>query len=304
MVQVRSLALKAVVVLIKDGDHMCSLLSQAGFVKTLALQVSARGVAVVDADDVHYLIILTQICEVDNSRYEDVVVIGALPRILAIFRQNLVDQSFLLPSESEVQRRCFRFLEKVAGKPLLRHPAFESGEQLLLDILDMPHSRSKLQAMTILGALMQDLNNQRTWLSSVPTATRRLCNHIQNQGPALRLKVLEILLSLASLPHNVADMVTIPNLMDVLVAVMERACKMEDRAAGFALLAICAKVIFHRATPLLAYTQLTHVGPPCTLPLPTDPAVIPNRNAVPPCVCGARFRPQPRPGSSRARTAV
>jgi hypothetical protein len=97
MVQVRSLALKAVVVLIKDGDHMCSLLSQAGFVKTLALQVSARGVAVVDADDVHYLIILTQICEVDNSRYEDVVVIGALPRILAIFRQNLVDQSFLLP---------------------------------------------------------------------------------------------------------------------------------------------------------------------------------------------------------------
>jgi len=243
--KVRSQVLKAVYLLVKEGDRICSLLSQAGFVKTLALQVSARGVAPIDADDIHYLRILTSICEVDSSKYEDIVVIGALPRILALFRKNLVDHSTLLPTESEVQRRCFRFLEKVAAKPALRHPSFESGALLLLlDILEMPHSRCKLQAVQILAVLMLDSNNQTTWHQTLPTATARLANHLQPEGPLVRIKVLEVMLALAPHRQNVADMVTIPSLMDVVVAVMERACKMEDRDMGFAILATCSKFLF------------------------------------------------------------
>jgi len=45
--------------------------------------------------------------QADGSRYEDVVVIGAVPRIIQILKKHLVEQSFLLPHEQEVQRRCF-----------------------------------------------------------------------------------------------------------------------------------------------------------------------------------------------------
>ena len=48
-----------------------------------------------------YMYIYTQFearNQVDSSKYEDIVVIGALPRILALFRKNLVSTPPLCPS--------------------------------------------------------------------------------------------------------------------------------------------------------------------------------------------------------------
>jgi len=76
--RVRSLILKAVYVLGKEGDHVLALLSHAGAVKTMALQLAVRynKQLSVDADDLNYVRVLTQICEVDNKRYQDVILIG------------------------------------------------------------------------------------------------------------------------------------------------------------------------------------------------------------------------------------
>ena len=38
----------------------------------------------VDKDDLNYVRVLTQICEVDTKRYEDVMLIGGTPRIIQV----------------------------------------------------------------------------------------------------------------------------------------------------------------------------------------------------------------------------
>jgi len=51
---------------------------QTGAVKTMTLQLAVRqnNKMGVDIDDLNYVRVLTQVCEVDSKRYQDVILIG------------------------------------------------------------------------------------------------------------------------------------------------------------------------------------------------------------------------------------
>ena len=68
----------------------------------LAARYSKR--LAVDNDDINYVRVLTQICEVDNKRYDDVILIGGTERIIEILRVHLVTHKTLLAVEVEMQR--------------------------------------------------------------------------------------------------------------------------------------------------------------------------------------------------------
>ena len=181
--RVRSLIVRAIVVLAKEGESVLRLLSNAGAVKSITLQLVVREDKNVpfDADDRNYVRVLTQICDADHTRYEDVILIGGAQRIIHILRKHLVKPkdrpSFkivptetlladetLLPDEVEMQRRCMRFLERVLMKPALRMSAFEAGTPLLyLDILEMDKSQQKVHALAGLEQLCEDADIQAVW---------------------------------------------------------------------------------------------------------------------------------------------
>ena len=104
--QVRSLLLKAIHTISKEGDRVIGLLAQAGATKTMSLHLAARYSKrlSVDNDDINYVRVLTQICEVDNKRYDDVILIGGTERIIEILRVHLVTHKTLLAVEVEMQR--------------------------------------------------------------------------------------------------------------------------------------------------------------------------------------------------------
>ena len=104
--QVRSLVLKALYIFAKEGDRVIGLLAQAGATKTMTLQLAVRHSRrlAVDNDDINYARVLTQICELDTKRYEDVILIGGTQRIIEILRVHLVTHKTLLDVEVEMQR--------------------------------------------------------------------------------------------------------------------------------------------------------------------------------------------------------
>ena len=108
---------------LQDGESVLRLLSKAGAVKTMTLQLAVRDTnqQPIDVDDLNYVRVLTQICEIDSKRFEDVILIGGTKRIIAILRKHLVSQDTLLQDEIEMQRRCMRFLERVLTKPPVLH---------------------------------------------------------------------------------------------------------------------------------------------------------------------------------------
>jgi hypothetical protein len=141
-------------------------------------------------DDLNGLRLLSQICEVDNNRYQDVILIGGAQRILQILRAHLVMHATLLPDEIEMQRKGMRFFERVLAKEPLRFACFQAGcAQLYLDILEMDKSSLKNQAMDCLSMLCEDKSVQAEWHTLGAEHTARLAHFLQRFSKTIRLCV-------------------------------------------------------------------------------------------------------------------
>lgn len=62
--KVRTLSLKALALVAKEGDTVCRILSTMGVVKAISVQLAARSGSKIGADDVNAVRVVTQICEV------------------------------------------------------------------------------------------------------------------------------------------------------------------------------------------------------------------------------------------------
>ena len=141
-------------------------------------------------DDLNGLRLLSQICEVDNNRYQDVILIGGAQRILQILRAHLVMHATLLPDEIEMQRKGMRFFERVLAKEPLRFACFQAGcAQLYLDILEMDKSSLKNQAMDCLSMLCEDKSVQTAWHTLGAEHTARLAHFLQRFSKPIRVCV-------------------------------------------------------------------------------------------------------------------
>ena len=139
-------------------------------------------------DDLNGLRLLSQICEVDNNRYQDVILIGGAQRILQILRAHLVMHATLLPDEIEMQRKGMRFFERVLAKEPLRFACFQAGcAQLYLDILEMDKSSLKNQAMDCLSMLCEDKSVQSEWHTLGAEHTARLAHFLQRFSKTIRV---------------------------------------------------------------------------------------------------------------------
>ena len=140
------------------------------------------------SDDLNGLRLLSQICEVDNNRYQDVILIGGAQRILQILRAHLVMHTTLLPDEIEMQRKGMRFFERVLAKEPLRFACFQAGcAQLYLDILEMDKSSLKNQAMNCLSMLCEDKSVQAEWHTLGAEHTARLAHFLQRFSKIIRV---------------------------------------------------------------------------------------------------------------------
>lgn len=235
--RVASLALKALSMIVKEGDRVCALLSQVGCVKTLALLLWKREGRVVDVDDLCLVRVITQICEVDTNRFEDAVLLGGVPRMLALLRKHLVAHSILLPHELEVQRRTTRFLEKMVARKGLGKALFEAGTcELCLDIMDMERCTCKASAVNTLAALCADTHVQSRWHALPDQPSARLAHHIDTPDLPERIKTVEMLGQLCRSEEAAKTMVQVPSLLERIINAMEDACKMPERGSQHKLL--------------------------------------------------------------------
>uniref|UniRef100_A0A7S4L3W0 Uncharacterized protein n=2 Tax=Guillardia theta TaxID=55529 RepID=A0A7S4L3W0_GUITH len=192
---VRTLVLRAMTVITKEGDTLCNLLSKIGCIKTLALQLSSRhneGVPI-DEDDINYLRSITQICETDQKRVEDVLIIGAVPRIISVFKEHLAPYDVQLSVELEVQRKCIRLFEKLASRPNTRSEFFDSGiVKLIIDILELENCSCKHLLHHMLVDISQDSQVQEKWSRMGAADIPRLIRHIKIENLELQTDVLAL----------------------------------------------------------------------------------------------------------------
>jgi len=232
--KVRSFVLKALYVFAKEGDRVLGLISETGAVKTMTLQLAVRqnNKMGVDIDDLNYVRVLTQVCEVDSKRYQDVILIGGTKRIIQILRAHLVTHATLLSDEIEMQRRCMRFLERVISTPDLRFSAFEAGcAELYLDILDLEKgSVLKGQAIDCLSDLCEDPDVQIMWYTIGAEPCKRLAALLTglSYNPEMQHSIFRILQHLCSSEETVRFLVA-TDMMDTTIHLLDQAVKNEDR---------------------------------------------------------------------------
>ena len=223
-------ALKAISMICKEGDRACALLSEVGCVKTLSLLLASRTGKAVDMDDVFLIRVITQICEVDNNKFEDAVLLGGVPRMLYILRKHLITHSILLPHELEVQRRTTKFLEKMVARTGLGKSLFEAGTcGLCLDIMDMERSTCKASALNTLAALTTDLHVQGNWHTLHGLPSNRLAVYVNSHDISLRIKAVEMLGNLCNNEEAAKTMIKAPGLLEYIINAMEDGCKMQER---------------------------------------------------------------------------